>query len=816
MDISDLKKLSFPSFISQFQVVGNVPHNITSMIGGKYYVPYEYGALFCLKYDKAISLNQKLYLQEMIPSKQTKLFIDVDSLDEETSTLLINKFEIVIKSKFYVNNLKVDILSNSLFPSKKHIYAKVENKNIVCSPFLLDYITFLVGSDKTRGLRLPGSLKKEGNSAGVYILPEGNKIINYSLQFHSSKHTTEIKPILEFYQELKEWYTKDEPQKLKKYQNRFNQFSISEDWSSDIEEKITWILEKILENNICMLEEYHSWWYIVQACKKLNYDPYKLDEICNRVPKYEGSTGVLSQYNHDVNYNYNLGTLVYYLSKEDKREFLIKYIPIDKGGKFLTADIIKDMYSDHQGLAKIFVSCYKDNIAITSHDKGYIYCWDEKISLWKNVDDDYVILQISNILSDYVQVQLDSIDLQLSNIEENKKDQLQTLKLKTQKILKNTRERPSCCHIYKFAKVEFINEDFLTCLNSEQYLLPIKGGKIVDLKTGSIRDRVKTDYFSFECNISVGNSNNPDVIKFFRDVMSDYDDRVEYFQRLLGYTLSGSTREKHFFVWWGDRDNGKSVIINMIDRILGNYSTVVSKEVFIKTKGGDRHDGACTPYLVPLVGSRCVYFSESRIDGILNDSLLKSLTGNDKVSCNPKNKAEFKFQPVCKLFLLTNHPPSFEGSDQALISRMHYIHFETKFVNNPDHTKLEKLKDTNFVENILKNHIDDVFAWMLEGSIKYWKDENLVVPKSLEKCKKDIVQSSDLIELFLLERTTRKEKSVTLVSKLYEAYKDWCFTSGHDCYNITIFSRNIVKKDIKKKRTENGFVFLQLYLQEKD
>ena len=83
------------------------------------------------------------------------------------------------------------------------------------------------------------------------------------------------------------------------------------------------------------------------------------------------------------------------------------------------------------------------------------------------------------------------------------------------------------------------------------YLIPIRDGKVVVLRSSTIMDREKEHYFTFECPVSaMGNPDDPDVRTFFSALMCHRQDYEQHFQKVLGCFLLG-IRVPHFFVFWG-------------------------------------------------------------------------------------------------------------------------------------------------------------------------------------------------------------------------------------------------------------------------
>ena len=57
----------------------------------------------------------------------------------------------------------------------------------------------------------------------------------------------------------------------------------------------------------------------------------------------------------------------------------------------------------------------------------------------------------------------------------------------------------------------------------------------------------------------------------------------KYLQKILGYSLTGETNAQSFFIFWGRGSNGKSLLLNLLDKILDKAYKPPSKEIFVKS-----------------------------------------------------------------------------------------------------------------------------------------------------------------------------------------------------------------------------------------
>lgn len=331
-------------------------------------------------------------------------------------------------------------------------------------------------------------------------------------------------------------------------------------------------------------------------------------------------------------------------------------------------------------------------------------------------------------------------------------------------------------------------------INIVHNMLPIQNGKIIDLKTLEIRDRTINDKFTFECPVSfIKDGNTKHAEKFFCDVMPDEKERI-FLQKCLGYMLTGEIDARAFFIWYGNGSNGKSVITNLLMKILHHYYVAADKSVFCKTDS--KNAGAASPHLYALLGKRMIGYSEGETADQfeLNFSVLKQISGDDEIACRGLYKDQITFKSCGKLNFLTNYVPRLSSED-ALKNRTRLICFGQEFVESP--TGSQKRKDTQFTDNLESIYLDEVFTWIACGSKMYYQDRKLMMPDSFQQQTMKFMNQEDSIESFFNNRIlfTKDNKDSMRKNELFNTYQEYCKENSQRCQpRSTMFNRLNHKK----------------------
>lgn len=111
--------------------------------------------------------------------------------------------------------------------------------------------------------------------------------------------------------------------------------------------------------------------------------------------------------------------------------------------------------------------------------------------------------------------------------------------------------------------------------NMFRHLLPIKNGKVVNLRTGQVEPRLKEHMFSTECAWSLVHDTSK-AEKFMLDVFNGDVRMIRHFQKMLGYCLTGELSERKLFLLVNAGAGAKSTIMAIFKAVLGNRPLATS------------------------------------------------------------------------------------------------------------------------------------------------------------------------------------------------------------------------------------------------
>ena len=205
--------------------------------------------------------------------------------------------------------------------------------------------------------------------------------------------------------------------------------------------------------------------------------------------------------------------------------------------------------------------------------------------------------------------------------------------------------------------------------DADPWLLNTPGGAI-DLRTGTIwRARLEADRTKITA-VEPSNSNCPLWKSHLRRILNDDPELLAYLQRVLGYSLTGTTTEHALFFWYGTGANGKGVTVNTVAGILKDYVNTAGVEAFTATHA-DRH----TTELAALRGARLVTVAETEEGRRWAESRIKTLTCDPIRARFVTRQDEFEFTATEVADNRQRSSPGFGPVDEAIRRRFHLIPF---------------------------------------------------------------------------------------------------------------------------------------------
>ena len=311
----------------------------------------------------------------------------------------------------------------------------------------------------------------------------------------------------------------------------------------------------------------------------------------------------------------------------------------------------------------------------------------------------------------------------------------------------------------------------------------------INLTTGEQYEPRPTDYLTKIAGAAPGDD-CPLWHDFLERVTDGDTDLQAYLARVVGYWLTGHTHEHALFFLYGLGANGKSVFIETIQGVMGDYSTSAPVETFMAARG-ERHPTE----LAALRGARLVVAPETESGRHWNESRIKQLTGGDTVAARFVRQDFFTFKPTFKLCIVGNHKPSLRTVDEAIRRRIHLIPFAVTIP--PDE------RDPELAEK-LKAEWPGILAWAVQGCLD-WRRDGLNPPQAVRDATDEYLQAEDSFAAWLEECTQPAADWQTETSAdLFTSWKRWAESAAEEAGSRKRFADLLQARGYPTKKGTGG------------
>jgi len=312
---------------------------------------------------------------------------------------------------------------------------------------------------------------------------------------------------------------------------------------------------------------------------------------------------------------------------------------------------------------------------------------------------------------------------------------------------------------------------------------------LLNLKTGELDDRfVNKPMVTKLAPVTF----DPDAKceKFERFLAETFRGDVElirYVQTLLGFCLTGFVSEHVFPIFMGRGGNGKSVLLDTICHVMGDYACQCAPDLLLVNRD-DKHPTG----IADLAGRRLTIASESKKERYLNTPLVKRATGDRRLKGRHLYKKWIEFNRTHKTILVTNEPPLIEEDSDAVWRRVLAVPFTNK-VNEADEIK-------GLDEQLINNSGSAVLNWLIEGARRWIRERQLRKCQAVTDATARYRARSSPPRAFVEACCTMTGEPDDLVanSKIEQAIKEWWDGPTRKP------TRKPTWNEVKKHLTDNG------------
>lgn len=288
----------------------------------------------------------------------------------------------------------------------------------------------------------------------------------------------------------------------------------------------------------------------------------------------------------------------------------------------------------------------------------------------------------------------------------------------------------------------------------------------------------------------------PTFDAFLRRVQPSAEMR-RFLQRWFGLSMTGLTGEQKFAFLYGSGANGKSVLVDLMAKLMGDYAA--SAKIESITGKNRRGGGDATPDLMPLIGARFARASEPDDGQRLQEGLIKELTGGEPILVRALNQNFILVYPHFKLTISGNHKPEIHGGDDGIWRRVMLVPFDVQIP--PDERDPDLLKK-------LWEERSGIMNWLIDGLVDYLAN-GLQVPEQVSSATQEYREDSDPMGAFLtICCSVTGEATDTIPAKqLSAAFNYWLDDAGRGTWSDQTVYKRLRSKAERWKSPTTGQTF---------
>lgn len=337
---------------------------------------------------------------------------------------------------------------------------------------------------------------------------------------------------------------------------------------------------------------------------------------------------------------------------------------------------------------------------------------------------------------------------------------------------------------------DFDTDDFL--FNTPNGILDIKNNQMLPTNRAYMQSQVSGTMCS--------NIPTPLWDKFLVDTFVDKE-TINFIQKAMGQTLIGNNKEQKFFMLYGNGANGKSVFLDVMQRVFGDYCKKMKMSVFTSEKIADNAERV----FAPLQKTRMLIANEIKEGKALEVGLLKDITGGGNIQGRYLYGEMFEYEPKFTLWMAVNTKPYVNDESDGFWRR-------AVLIECPNKVSEDKL-DVNLEDKLMKE-APGILYWVFMGAMKLLEEGLKLTPKMFDEVL-DYQKEMSTIDQFLEDKVDNIDKATSKAIDVYNSYYKW---AKRDCQlpmNSTKFGIKMAQKYTKIRKSD-GIYYLDCCLKADD
>jgi len=296
-------------------------------------------------------------------------------------------------------------------------------------------------------------------------------------------------------------------------------------------------------------------------------------------------------------------------------------------------------------------------------------------------------------------------------------------------------------------------------LDADPWALNVTNGTL-DLRTGQLHPHRQSDLITKIAPVEYDpDAPAPRFERFLDEVFDGDEALIAFVQRWHGFCLTADIREQLLVIYHGEGCNGKSVLLDTISAVMGDYAAEAPPDLLTVRKHPEH-----PTEIADLLGRRLVVASETERDSDLRLQLVKRLTGNARLKARRMRRDYFDFARTHKMVLVTNNRPVIGEDTEAVWRRIRLVPFNIVIA--------EARRDATLMRT-LAGERPGIIAWMVRGCLA-WQREGLAEPEAVVTATAEYRGGANSVDAFVADCCSLGDNMVVVTAELLDAFERWC------------------------------------------
>lgn len=308
----------------------------------------------------------------------------------------------------------------------------------------------------------------------------------------------------------------------------------------------------------------------------------------------------------------------------------------------------------------------------------------------------------------------------------------------------------------------------------------------------------------------------PRFLKFLREVLvcekqqdgqwiTD-ENLVSLFQELLGYSLTTHVKREVMIWMFGDGGNGKSVVIAIIEALLGGLAGSIDFQS-LGTPGNYE--------LSDIPGKRVIFATEADRGGTMAEKYIKQIVSGDTLKGRPIYGTQIEFKSTAKIWWSMNDRPIIRDTSDSIWRRMKMIPFYRKFdelgdapqeLDEEGNPIKKSTADVDLIPKLL-DELPGILNWAIDGLVRLKRNNKFTYSEAAETAKKQYREESNPVQRWVNTMCVRTNVPATLQAHLFEKFSQWSREQNEKPITSTQFGKDLGRLKIAKYRKEQGVMY---------